>query len=63
MVRGIKCFNVPNFTDKDKLIDSALDFAQQSGLVKRQDKVVLIKGLQVDGTRNVRGIKVLTVGQ
>lgn len=45
MVRGIKCFNVPNFTDKDKLIDSALDFAQQSGLVKRQDKVVLIKGL------------------
>ncbi len=63
MVRGIKCFNVPNFTDKEKLIDSALDFAQQAGLVKRQDKVVLIKGLQVDGTRNVRGIKVLTVGQ
>jgi len=45
MCRGIKSFKCENFTEKDKLIDAALDFAQQSGLVKRQDKVVLIKGL------------------
>jgi len=35
MCRGIKSLNVPSLTDKDKLIDAALDHALSMNYVKR----------------------------
>jgi pyruvate kinase len=35
MCRGIKSLNVPSLTDKDKLVDAALDHALSMSYVKR----------------------------